>query len=308
LRAWPTLLLAKTIALASLCAALCAAIVPKSDFPDPHSLALEIQRLKSRILQASSPAEMPQLPDSWRVQSDGREYSISTEPLRQAMSSPQAAAQWLDDLSTQLQAPQSASPSAQAARDRLNRILSRREFRSRSENDNAWNNAIDAISRWIRNLIGRSLAGGANSGAWRFLAWSVLLAAAFLIVWLVFRFLEARRSRAESQPGSPRESQPAELDWLAIAAAAAQSGDFRTAIQAEYWACVARLRQTGLLPADLTRTPRELLSSIPPAPEYAPFSHLTRDFERFWYAGAPVAQDDFRRASSYAEALGCRAI
>ena len=306
LRAGSTLF-AKFTALAGLCAVLCAAAAPQAVFPDPHSLALELQHLKSLILYVTSPKEMPQLPDSWRVQSDGREYSISTEPLRKSISSPRAAAQWIDDLSAQLEAPPS-SPSEQTARPRLARILSRREFRNQSEKNATWDNIISSITRWLGNLIGRSLARGPESGAWRFLGWSVLLAGVCLIVWLVSRFLARRRPRGERAPKNPGETNSAEIDWLAIASAAAQSGDFRTAIQAEYWACVARLRQTGLLPADLTRTPRELLSSVPRAPEFAPFSHLTRDFERFWYAAAPAAQDDFRRASSYAEALGCRSI
>ena len=106
---------------------------------------------------------------------------------------------------------------------------------------------------------------------------------------------------------SPTETRTSE-QWIAAARQAGDQGDLHAAIRYAYWAGIARLQETRVLPADLRHTPRECLRMIPPdRPGYrTPLSSLTSSLERFWYAHRPASPDDLRESLNQLEALGCK--
>ena len=95
--------------------------------------------------------------------------------------------------------------------------------------------------------------------------------------------------------------------------AAAQS-NFREAVHSAYWAGITRLEDSGALPKDRSKTPREYLRLIAnPAPhELAqrpvyrePMTELTKRLERTWYANRGAGPDDFKETLRQLEAMGC---
>jgi len=100
--------------------------------------------------------------------------------------------------------------------------------------------------------------------------------------------------------------------WLRDAREAAAKGDLREAIRCIYWAAVTRLQEDRVLPADLTRTPREYLhllstpSLAARAPLLEPLTALTSGLERFWYGGQAANLDDFQASLKQLEATGCK--
>ena len=95
--------------------------------------------------------------------------------------------------------------------------------------------------------------------------------------------------------------------WVAKARAAAGQADYRAAIHATYWAGVARLEESRLLPQDRSRTPRESLRLMMQqgAPAYEPLAALTRRFEFTWYGYRVATSADWDDAMRQLETIGC---
>src|SRR6202030_212073 len=106
-------------------------------------------------------------------------------------------------------------------------------------------------------------------------------------------------------------------EWIHAAREAAARGDFREAVHSAYWAGISRLEETGVLPRDRTKTPREYLQLIDARPLAAeldshaaqdykkPLAALTSRLERIWYANRLARLEDFDDTLRHLEALGC---
>jgi hypothetical protein len=132
-------------------------------------------------------------------------------------------------------------------------------------------------------------------------------------IWLV-RFLQSRdRFDTLASSGSviaPRTWQ----EWIRMAREAANRGDYREGVHSAYWAGIVRLEDSGVLPRDRTRTPREYLRLVtePSSGELLsrpmhrePLAALTSRLERIWYANRGAGPEDFHDSLRQLEALGC---
>ena len=100
-----------------------------------------------------------------------------------------------------------------------------------------------------------------------------------------------------------------------MAREAAARKDFREAVHSAYWSGISRLEDTGVVPKDRTKTPREYLRLVAAASEHelaqrpiyrAPLEELTKRLERIWYANRGAGPEDFVETLKQLEAMGCQ--
>jgi Domain of unknown function (DUF4129) len=261
------------------------------------------------------------LPAQWVVADGGRVYTVSTDwltaplaalrvdapaknPLlaqtRQRLAALQAAAASLEE--------QPNGASLQQSRADLDRILSAREFggaRGPTWFDVVKARVYDWIWRQIDKLLNHFRHGRAIGNA---IAWAlIILAALLLAAWAVRASLRGGRQPEMDLDGASRPG-GTWRDWLRNARAAAERGDYRSAIHAAYWSGVMRLEEVHQLPQDRARTPREALRLIRrESAEYAPLAQLTRRFELVWYGYRSATEMDWSDAMQQLEKLGCLA-
>jgi hypothetical protein len=194
-----------------------------------------------------------------------------------------------------------------ATRDRLNQILSAREFgrvRGPTELELLWQRALD----WLDKKLERIFPTAPDLDQWgQIFVWIMIaIVMSILAVWLY------RQSR-ERLLDRPREIVPFVpsarnwRSWLGEAREKAGLGEWREAIRLGFWAAVSRLESDGVWRPDKARTPREYLNAVPAASETRnSFGSVTKTFEAAWYGGRPASAVDFERFMTDLEKLGCR--
>jgi hypothetical protein len=272
----------------------------------PASLASELRRLQGAA--SSGPLKADRLPAAWEVQTPQRRYSVSSEPLRKALSAGnvEQAQKWLDMVAQQLEGYQ-AAPAASRARAKLDRILARREF-----GGSAQPSAVEMLRRrmvaWFVELLRRLFGAlGEHTTTLAVLFWMLVAACVGFLALMLIRWW-TRDGPIASLPAPNRTDVPVRTwqEWLAAARQAAEEGDWRQAIHCAYWSAI-RLQDSGALPADLTHTPREFLRLMSDQPaSREPLAALTSGLERFWYAQRAAGAEDFRESLTHLETLGCK--
>jgi hypothetical protein len=267
------------------------------------------------------PAHAPHLalPRSWPVVVEGAVIEVPTqwlqEGLRRAEARPESAACVARDLRARLEALRREAAAAgtgpiaplTAARNRLDTILSRREFRDLL--------APGPIDRLRERLAARlldlleALFGKARA---RVAVWKGLIGAAIAFgLVAVVAVLARRAARARSRPAldpgrSAPAGRPASRDWSERAIAAARAGRHREAVRCGYAAALHRLDESGILPFDEAGTHREHLRRMPAGHALrGPFLDLTQRFERVWYARREASEEDVSDTMALMERLGC---
>lgn len=269
-----------------------------------------------------NPAGIPDfrksLPAEWDVRAGGRIFRVSTAWLDSALGkiktgSAAPAAQWgeidrhLDFLRAQAEALQvpAATPSTTEARNNLDAIFQRREFRGMAGPGpftRLWRRFVDWIGLGIDWVLAR-LHIGRLSG--NLVAYGLIgIALLFLLYW-GWRSIAGRSRESQIPPAEGRESSD-RRKWAADALAAAERGEFREAIRCAYWAAVNRLEEQGSIPPNRSRTPRELLRSVAPgSAAREPFHELTQRFELVWYGYRPPSSADWQNTKTQLERMGC---
>lgn len=200
----------------------------------------------------------------------------------------------------------SATPDLSQSRNRLNAILSAREFRG--QHGPSWMDVLKAhVWSWIERQLERIFGGVGRARSVRdIVAWSVIILACLLLLFWTGRFLLRAGPRSFMDLSG---ATPVNRDWhrwLRDARDAAARGDYRAAIHAGYWAAIVRMEETKALPADRSRTPRESLRLIQKeSADYAPMLQLTRRFELVWYGYRSATDADWSDAVHQLEMLGC---
>lgn len=301
----------KTIWLVSLL--LCSRLLAASD---PASLAAELRHLGAQIDQGQAASVLAALPPAWEVDTGSGRHNISTAPLRKLLMKPATdagrAKAWLEYLAAHLDGFATAPRAPRDASAKLERILARREFAGIGP-PSAWELLRQRIAAWVQNLLRRIFARiPTDSTAGAILTW-MLLAGGVGALGCLLVLMWKRDDRAGLLPAdSLRARARTSLDWIRAAREAAAQRDWRRAVQCAYWAGIVGLEETGALPSDRTRTPREYLRLLAPSspnaasPFAAPLAALTARLERFWYARSSAGADDFAACLDSLEALGCQ--
>src|SRR2546425_1032988 len=300
---------------------------PPSDAPqssagpyDTASFLAELHRLAAVLKKNPSTNEMVALRDSlprrWTVSTPEFTCSVSSEPLRNQLTSLSAskALVWVDHLAAEVQASSSPQTALPQARSELNRILARAEFAA-VRPPSAWDLLRERIAVWVGRMLlwlfsglDRYPIGG------KILFWLILLGVAGCIALGLFRFLASRDRMAALPPSVSLPASRTWQEWVRAAREAASRGDFREAVHSAYWAGIARLEDAGVVPQDRTKTPREYLRLVAEpvpgelAPKLAPrepLAGLTSRLERVWYANHGAGPEDFHESLRQLEALGC---
>ncbi len=255
------------------------------------------------------------LPAEWRVAANGQEFTVPLQSLRQNLSeyagqytpaNRDAIISQLDLLLANARAMQSPKSNFTSEHDKLNEILSRREFRQ-VEGETWWDRLKRAAQRWVWNLISRMLASSAYPVIGRIVIWGLLaLAIAVAAFWIVRSYREKNIYTQFSGAPEVVSAKPWR-DWQAEAQAAAQEGRWRDAVHLSYWAGISFLEGQGLWHPDLARTPREYLRLLPAGDQHRdPLQQLTRSFEKVWYGKDEATAQTFAGTSALLERLGCR--
>jgi hypothetical protein len=288
---------------------------------DIPSFTAELNRLSVALRRSPSSEELASirdaLPKQWFVTTPERTYSVSTDPLREELTSSSLndARAWLDHLAVEAQSYSNlrmADP--QIAQTELTRILAQSEFAA-VRRPSAWDLLRKRVEAWLARLIFKILdsisrypIGG------MILFWIIVTGGVSLIALWVFRFLISRDRMDVLPAGGPLIPSRTWQEWVRLAREAANRQDYREAVHAAYWAGIVRLEGTGILPLDRTRTPREYLRLLdePTSHEFAPrtalhepLAGLTNRLERTWYANRGAGLVDFRESLKQLEALGC---
>ena len=278
----------------------------------------------SQILDslADHPEQAPQiraqLPRTFTVNVGGRTFGVNNEWLNQALM--QFIASRADRKRDVLRSIQEHFRQAQAeadlfekpspadgAQQKLNEILSRREFSS-VHGPSEWDVWVErtkwAIIRFIDRLFRRvpTVSHGGEVIVWVVIAIALSLAA----IWLK-RTAEDKLLGLSGEPVPFAPTQRNWRTWLAQARAAAQEARWREAVHLAYWAGISYLEQGGAWVPDRARTPREYLRLMSAENQKLPaLKALTRQFELTWYGQRPAAAADFDQTVAHLEELGCR--
>ena len=203
-------------------------------------------------------------------------------------------------------APQVAIPQV-GERAVLRKVLSQREFSGLTAPS-----ATDTLQEKFINWLNRLFEGASRfeaQAAWvgKLIVWGFIALVCIALAWGLLQL--ERRWRIRLVPESTgitndaASARPWQL-WLNDARAAADAGNWRTAIHCLYWGAISRLESKRLWPADRARTPREYLALLAAEdPRRRALAPLTRSFERVWYGGRPANEHDYRQADALAQTL-----
>jgi hypothetical protein len=256
------------------------------------------------------------LPKHWVVATPDGNYTIDTQPLRNQLAGLSAASakRWIDNLALEIKKPEvEDTPETASARSALDAILNRKEFA-----DVGPPSAIDLwrarLAGWFERLMFLLFSAmGRHPIAGEIFFWMLLLTGVMAIAVVLFGFLADRDRVHALPPSSPVGVSGSWQEWLFAAREAAKREDFREAVHCAYWAGIVRLDDTGVVPSDRSKTPREYLrlasrnasTVIAPATQGKSLAELTSGLERVWYAKGEARAQDFRDSLRHLEALGC---
>lgn len=261
--------------------------------------------------------DLPSLPAQWWVRWAGQSLVVEThwlraglQPKRTPAETQAARTNLLAHLNTLKQAAlalqESGGGSPEEARQRLESILSRKEF-SAVHGPTLWDYLRLRLQEWLLTLMDKIFGGLTRyPDAGGILVWAaVAVLLSILALWLRRTWLRSKGVALQlPEPLPPPRDW---RDWAREAAGAAARGDYRQAIHSAYWAAIQRLESLGAWPSDDSRTPREYLRLIPPGHEHNPaLSALTLRFEAVWYGNRPAKEAEFKEILGHLEALGCQ--
>ncbi len=294
------------------------ASAPDTPISLPQYLGV-LQQLRQSVVSAPKGATaLPgaeQLPSEWRVQVEGRVYTVSTASLARSLGdyfkqrTPGNLAAFnsqLDLLLSNARGMQSAKLNSASERQKLSEILSRHEFR-KVQGQTWYDRWKLAVQRWFAHLLERMLTSSAFPVVSRVIIWILLgLAVAVAALWVIRTYRQGNiYTELAGLPGTV--SAKPWRDWQAEAQAAAQEGRWRDAVHLSYWAAISFLEAQGLWRPDRARTPREYLQLLPAGDTHRDsLQQLTRSFETIWYGSNAATAESFASISSLLERLGCR--
>jgi len=293
----------------------------------------ELDRLLSATRQldsSGSPTPQPfhDLPQSWRVAADQREFEVSTEGLQRDVrryekeknvANASAIRTRLQSLRNDLDGFEKPPADVSANRTALNAILERPEFRQSHgpkwlDRLNQWSEDIkQRLIEFIRgaltvifHILQRVFRTVAIPTISKFLVYGLMGFAMLALAYFAYRTIWRGDEFAGVVPANLPVSAKEWAIWLAEARAAAAKGEWREAIHLAYWAGISFLERQGTWKPDRARTPREYLRLLSNSSEHREtLTALTRIFELAWYAKRDVSERTFSQTLEELEKLGC---
>jgi hypothetical protein len=280
----------------------------------------ELDRLLAATQQldssgGASPQRLHDLPQSWRIAADQREFEISTEGLQRDVrryekeknsANALAIRTRLQSLRSDLDGFEKPPVDVSASREELKSILARREFRDvqgPSWLDRLKQRLLDFILHFLERLI-RSAAIPTIS---KYFVYGLIGLAVLALAFIAYRSLWSSDKFETVIPKDLPVSAKEWAIWLSEARAAAAKGEWRDAIHLAYWAGISFLERQGTWKPDRARTPREYLRLLSSASEHREtLTALTRIFELAWYANRGASERTFSQTLEELEKLGCR--
>lgn len=327
--------------------------------PTPISLAeykLELDRVRRSLEQqlahppSVSGAENfdAAVPPAWLVDAGGEKFWVSTDKLKfRIQPNPNVKnyrQQRFDEALEQVRLLETAanqyenspdSASRNNARAELAAILQRREFRQLQEQKSWLAQLWDRFLNWIWRIILRIFGAANNKVVQRTVLYGAIIVAFLLLAGTLVRTMTAAARRENLKLAAAPPAGKTWSQWAREAIAAANTGNFREAVHAAYWAGVYRLAEIGTWQLDRARTPREYLRMLQRAPgrETQPgdtkasasssvanpladpairarradaLANLTNRLESVWYDNQIATQEDYLNAVRNLETLECR--
>ncbi len=290
---------------------------------NPESFAAELQLTEEALRgqpRAKQSAELrDSLPQYWNVVTPEQTYEISSAYLKELLGEGKAseADVWVKHMVAEVESCSAREWKGNAnARAEIDKILAGHEFAT-AHQPSAWGLFRQRLSAWFDRLLYK-LFGEIDRYPMgqRVLFWAVVFAAVVFIALWLFRFMASRDSFDSMPPGEIVSALRTWQEWVGMAREAASRRDFREAVHSAYWAGIARLEDTGVVPRDRTKTPREYLQLVvqtPPselgqrAPNYGtPLGELTKRLERIWYANRGAGPEDFAETLKQLQEMGCQ--
>ena len=288
---------------------------------DRTAYQAEMQRLAAAVHSLDQHPEAAatlarDLPEAWEVDAPPNHIRVPAGFLKAALrdfqkSTPSQKRQIVATASSRLTEMAAtafvATPQDSRARNSLNQVLARREFRGLHDADR-WRELKQMAQLLLLKLLNwlfGHFGGTTHIGEW--LTWAFIgIAVAVLGVWL-YRLSQRSSPVPVRQPIGFVPSDKHWRQWMAEARERGSAGDAREAVHLAYWAGVSYLEALGAWRRDRARTPREYLRQLAAAhPQRSPFADLTREFEAIWYGCHEAQPADFDRAVSLLEQIGCR--
>lgn len=190
------------------------------------------------------------------------------------------------------------------------RILSDPAFRrTRPETDSL----LSRVGRWIierltslGDFISRLGSPSAPVGFAAFLKWAVLGIAIGAVVlgalWLIVRFRWVQRKHSPPMADAMHDAEYIAADssqWLSRAETSAQQGEWKQALRCLYLGSLMRLDELGYIRYERGATNWQYITRLErngSGPLASTMRSSTDRFDRAWYGGATVGEDDYHEA------------
>lgn len=298
--------------------AACAESISISEYRQQlHDMAQKVDVLKADPGQAGK--LVAEIPDTVSVTTNSGAINVNYKPLKADLTELSRAEgekrtallnqvhNYVQALTNEAEAYDSAGTNLSAAHDKLTAILARHEF-NKVRGPNAKDALLARIFRWIARHLRGKIGSSSTFDLFRLLIYLLIATAAtLLLIWTVRRLRRPQEELPQREiiPFSP--SARSWRSWLAEARSLAQQQDWRNAIHLAYWAGISYLEEHGAWKPNRARTPREYLRLIGSrAAQYPVLAALTRKLEHVWYGYGEAAESDFHDTLSQLERLGCR--
>lgn len=196
-------------------------------------------------------------------------------------------------LATRASASENPPRDPMSVRQAAREILSAKEFRTDRS-------PFAAFFDWLADRLSftRGALGGGGPGLVGDLIAFALTAGAIVLIVRLVATRQRRMAKLEHRDDllTTTDRRLSADDWAAAAASFEGEGRLREAVRARYRELLARLAENGTIVELVGKTSGELLAELSDARGAAaePFSGATRMFERAWYGGSAVSEQDLR--------------
>ena len=279
----------------------------------------ELDRLLAATQQldsSGSPTPQPllDLPQSWQVRTEQRDFDIPTEGLKRDVrryeaeknaANAGAIRARLESLRRDLDGFEKPAEDFSPHRDALTAILSRGEFRD-VEGPTWVDRLKQRILGYLVHFVEIVFRSSAIPTISRIFVYGLMAIAVLALAYFAYRNLWKDNKFEAVIPRDIPVSAKEWSSWLAEARAAAARREWRDAIHLAYWAGISFLERQGMWKPDRARTPREYLRLLSSSSKHREtLTTLTRIFELTWYAKRGASEGAFSQALQELEKLGC---